>query len=199
MPKPHAIITLLAALLLAAPALAAPLDTSKFRSSFNPDTAPRSTQPIGEFPFIQLPPGYQVHESKTMDFARFPFWVDDGAIWVEGKFYQVSFDAANGGRFKDKEIRQAIDQQIEKLGGVKVWQGNILDEAQDGWGDEIKKGFIIGFGNTYSYPVTTYLIRHSGGNIWLHFVINTIGDSANSAWMTIGLEQPFQPSARLLD
>lgn len=200
MPKPHAMITLLAALLLAAPALAAPLDTSKFRSSFNPDTAPRSTQPIGEFPFIQLPPGYQARKSKMMDFARFPFWVGDGAIWVEGKFYQVNFVPASGKEFSDQDVRKDIERKIHQLGGKKVWQGKIPSPFEDGLSDEIDLGFIVGRGDTTNYSFSTYLIRRTEGNIWLHFGTDySEGTTTRQGWMTVGLEQPFQPSARLLD
>ncbi len=182
----------------AAPAPApAPDASAKAQTSpaFDIDRIPVSTAALGDFPYFSLPAGYtnKHYGSTNKRFARFPFWVDGQAHWVEGRFYGASFANEPGHDFSPLEVTRNFDAMVQQLGGFLVSEGKVPSQETDRWGDEIKMGFNDGLGDVYNNPARTYLIRRNDGNIWLHLVTN----SATGGYV-VGLEQAFQPSAQLL-
>lgn len=167
-------------------------DTPADAKPFDIEAVPMSDRPLGEFPYLALPAGYSNERrgSGTKDFARFPFWVDGQARWVEGRFYFANFSTIEGKQFSQYEVSRNIEAVIEQLGGVKVSEGNIPSDTVKSWGEEITMGFNDGLGDVYNAPATTYLVRRSDGNIWVHLVTDTA-----QGWMVVGKEQAFQPSA----
>ncbi|RMH93817.1 OmpA family protein [Lysobacter pythonis] len=164
------------------------------KTGFDIDSVPVSTATLGDFPYITLPRGYRSNgDPVDKEFARFPFWVDGNAHWVEGRFHEVNILTEDDKQYAPLEVRRNLEALVQQLGGVKVSEGKIPGEAIEGFGEEVTMGFRTGIGDVYNEPVTTYLVRRNDGNIWIHFVQNT-----SEGWMTIGREQAFQQTATLL-
>jgi len=164
-------------------------------SSFDINQYPTSEVALGAFPYISLPAGYsnKGFGQTNKVFARFPFWVNGEAHWVEGKFHGEIFAAEPGHEGSEFEVKRNFEELIKQMGGIKVSEERVPAETINAWGDEITQGFIEGLGNVYSAPVITYLVRRTDGNIWVHLV----ADNTNYAYV-IGQEKAFEQTAKLL-
>ncbi len=173
----------------------APAEAEEASGGFDIGKVAVSEKSLGAFPYVSLPAGYtsQGYDSETKDFARFPFWVDGKARWVEGRFFLATFSSDRGKDYSQYEVARNFAALVEQMGGVKVSEGRIPREAVEGWGDEITQGFIAGLGDVYNQPVTTYLVRRTDGNIWIHFLSTT----AQGAYV-VGQEKGFTQTAKLV-
>ncbi|MGY0505800.1 OmpA family protein [Luteimonas sp. e5] len=174
---------------------ATPSEAETAAAGFDIEKVPVSTVALGDFPHVTLPAGYSNERYGRTDkeFARFPFWIDGKAHWVEGRFHGQTFYAEDGREFSALEVVRNFDALIEQMGGVKVSEGRVPAQEIDTWGDEITQGFIHGLGPVYSDPVRTYLVRREDGNIWLHLAVD-----ARSGGFIVGQECTFRQSAQLL-
>lgn len=163
--------------------------------TFDISSVPQSTVPLGDFPYITLPAGYsnKGYGQTNKDFARFPFWIDGKAHWVEGRFHGEIFYPEQGKDFSAFEVRRNFETLIQQMGGQKVSEGRIPTNEIEAWGDEITQGFIDGLGDVYSDPASVYLVRRPEGNIWLHLVLGSTGGA-----YVIGQEKAFAQTATLL-
>ncbi len=169
--------------------------TTRQQDGFDINQYPMSDVALPAFPYFSLPEGYtnQGYGRFTKDFARFPFWVNGNAHWVEGKFYGTTFAPVQGKEFSEYEFKRNFEALVKQMGGEKVSEGRIPGEEVRSWGDEITMGFVDGLGDIYNNPATTYLVRHPGGNIWLHLVTTSAGGK-----YIVGHEEALQPTATLL-
>lgn len=179
----------------AAPADAGTAPKAEQDTGFDITRLPLSDAPVGDFPFFALPQGYSNERRSTTskDFARFPFWVDGQAVWVEGRFYGTPVVPVEGKTMSEYEVKKNFEAMVTQLGGSKVSEDKIPREAIDSWGDEITQGFNAGLGDVWNVPAATYVVRRADGNIWLHLVTNS-----SQAWYVVGLEKAFEQSAALL-
>jgi len=179
----------------AAPAAPATDPSAAPATGFDIASLPQSEAPVGEFPFFAMPQGYSNERRSTTskDFARFPFWVDGQVVWVEGRFYGTALAPVEGKTMSEYEVKRNFEAMVTQLGGRKVSEGRIPREVIDGWGTEITQGFNAGLGDVWNAPVSTYVVRHADGNIWLHLVTNSA-----QGWYVVGREQGFEQSAALL-
>jgi outer membrane protein OmpA-like peptidoglycan-associated protein len=164
-------------------------------AAFDIESVPMSTKEMGAFPFFSIPEGYssQGYGKFNKDFARFPFWVNDQAVWVEGQFYGTSFIPVGDKDMSEFEVKRNFESAITQLGGVKLSEGKIPGDAIKAWGDEITMGFIDGLGDIYNNAVTTYVIRREDGNVWVHLTTNNA-----QAHYIVGKEKSFKQTATLL-
>ncbi len=170
-------------------------ETAPAAAGFDIGQVPMSTVALGAFPYITLPAGYsnKGYGQTNKDFARFPFWADGRAHWVEGRFHGEVFTSEDGKDFSKFEVTRNFEAMIRQMGGVKVSEGRIPTQTIEGWGDEITQGFIDGLGDIYNNPATVYVVRRPEGNIWVHLVTT----SAAGAYV-VGQEQAFEQTAQLL-
>ncbi|NIJ15386.1 OmpA family protein [Sphingobium vermicomposti] len=164
-------------------------------AAFDIAKIPESSAPLGDFPYFSLPDGYTTErrDSFTKDFARFPFWVNDAPVWVEGKFFGTAFAPVQGKDMSEFEVKRNFESMITQLGGVKLSEAQIPYDTIKSWGDEITGGFLAGLGDVYNRPATTFVIRREGGNIWVHLVTNSA-----QGWYIVGQEKAFEQTASLL-
>lgn len=161
---------------------------------FDISTVPLSNVPLGDFPYISLPPGYVSNgQPETKKIARFPFWVKGQAHWVEGRFYLVNIYPGKEGDYNPYELRRNLEALITQMGGVKVSEEKIPYDTIKSWGDEIAMGFLTGLGDIYNVPANTYLVRRDDGNIWIHFAQDTA-----QGGLIVGQEKAFVATAILL-
>ena len=85
---------------------------------FDIASVPLSNVPLGDFPYITLPQGYVSNgEPETKQIARFPFWVQGRAHWVEGRFYLVNVYPEKEGGYNPYELRRNLDALVAQRGG----------------------------------------------------------------------------------
>ena len=163
--------------------------------AFDIGSVPRSTVALGDFPYIRLPQGYEAdgRSVRSIDFARFPFWVKGQAVWVEGRFHGNELRPVDGKSMSEHEVRRNFDALVQQMGGVKLSEERIPLEAIENWGDEITQGFNGAIGDVWSEPAHTWVVRRDEGNIWIHLVTNTA-----QGWYLVGQEKGFEQTATLL-
>ena len=161
---------------------------------FDIASVPLSNVPLGDFPYITLPQGYVSNGApETKQIARFPFWVQGRAHWVEGRFYLVNVYPEKEGGYNPYELRRNLDALVAQMGGMKISEEKIPYNTVNGWGDEITSGFLTGLGDVYNVPAITYLVRRDDGNIWIHFAQDTA-----QGGIIVGQEKGFVATASLL-
>ena len=167
---------------------------SEQAGEFDISAVPLSNVSLGDFPYISLPPGYVSNGApETKQIARFPFWVNGRAHWVEGRFYLVNVYPEKEGGYNPYELRRNLDALVAQMGGVKLSEEKIPYDTVKGWGDEITSGFLTGLGDVYNVPAVTYAVRRDDGNIWIHFAQDT-----TQGGLIVGQEKGFVATASLL-
>jgi OOP family OmpA-OmpF porin len=83
-------------------------------------------------------------------------------------------NGAEGKTYSSVAVRNYIENRVAEAGGVKVTEGRIPTAASDPLGDDVKVGMILGLGDIYNDPTSTYVIRRTDSIIWIHFVTNDL-------------------------
>lgn len=181
----------------AAPVAAVEAPDDGDAGEFDPESIPVSTTPLGDFPYLKLPAGYSPldRDTKSFDFAEFPFWTDDGYEWVEGKLQTGTFRADEGKEFSELEVVRNIQALVASIGGVKVGGGKVSDV-----GDEEERR-VSKLMSTYKgalcYPsidqFQSFVIRRSDRLIWVHLCVRN-----NRGGLAIAETTPLEITASLL-
>ena len=158
------------------------------------DTAktPVSAVKLGAFPYLALPDGYVAGNPKTLDLARFPFWVGDHFVWVEGKVYQSSIEVSAGKEFSKYELQRNIESLITQAGGKKIAETQLPSEMR-GKLDPDAQQVDTGLGDIISNPTVVFLIHRADKDIWVHFTAST----SRGSWAIVETKA-FVPTAKLL-
>lgn len=158
------------------------------------DTAktPVSAVKLGAFPYLALPDGYVAGNPKTLDLARFPFWVGDHFVWVEGKVYQSSIEVSSGKEFSKYELQKNIESLIAQAGGKKIAEAQLPSEMR-GKLDPDAQQVDTGLGDIISNPTVVFLIHRADKDIWVHFTAST----SRGSWAVVETKA-FVPTAKLL-
>lgn len=183
----------------AAPAEAAPVAASPAKS-FDVAALPVSDKPLGDWPYIALPAGYELDEADkvrehTKDLARVPVWDGTGLQWIEGKVFVDDLEAQEGKTWSQFEVRKGLQQAIEALGGVRVAEGT-FDETFYRANEEALAPFRNEFDEMHSayyyatQGVDTYAIRRVDKLLWVVPLI----ENNDGALMVV--EAPLPPPAR---
>ena len=106
----------------AASATAAPV------AAFDANAIPLSTTPLGEWPYVAAPAGYEFESASSKDLARVPLWTGSELVWVEGRTFEADIDDADGKTYSRFELLKGIEQSLEALGAVKL-SGRSYGEA----------------------------------------------------------------------
>lgn len=163
---------------------------------FDIRAVPVSDAPLGEFPYFALPDGYETTEqlSSTIEAGRFPFWVGDHYVAVEGRIYQANIRAKDGKTYSTLEVQKNTDHLVRSAGGVMVAEG-VIPRAESA--EVLTRGFTREFANGLcwpSEPVRTYVVRRTDKDIWVHAC--TYG-GIGAAWV-IAETSAVEPTAKLL-
>lgn len=164
---------------------------------FDLEALPISNAPLGEFPYLRLPAGYE-HYSRDAgsDFDRVPFWTGDGVEWVEGRIFGSLIQAADGKAFSLLELRRNLQAVITDAGGVKIAEGKIpsaLLDAIYAEDDGVGVRYNAGRGDVRNQPVETWVIRRADSAIWIQ-----VNGSEYSGNLLIAETRPVQITAGLL-
>ncbi len=134
-----------------------------------------SSADLGAFPYFVRPDGVApTGGEQTLEQGRFPFWTGAKFEPVEGRIFMGGLNGAEGKTYSSVAVRNYIENRVAEAGGVKVTAGRIPTAASDPLGDDVKVGMILGLGDIYNDPTSTYVIRRADSTIWIHFVTNDL-------------------------
>ena len=164
--------------------------------AFDIASIPLSDAPLGDFPYFTLPDGYVTTDklSSTIEVGRFPFWVGDHYVAVQGRIHQANIRAVEGKTFSAIEVEKSIRQEIVEAGGVEL--ANMVIPAAAS-ADVLTREFTLDFSNGLcwpSEPVRTYVVHRTDKDIWVHAC--TYG-GIGGAWV-IAETATVEPAATVL-
>ncbi|WP_295476393.1 OmpA family protein [uncultured Pseudomonas sp.] len=165
--------------------------------AFEAASLPVSTTPLGAFPYLALPKGYVVATTPdTSDFDQIPFWTGDRLEAVEGKVWSAHIDAAQGKAFSDLELQRNLESVVFSLGGKKIFDGKIPEEASQRikeWPRDFAMKYNSGLGDIWNNATQVFVIHRTDRDIWIHLCSYAFG-----AGMLIAESKPLQITASLL-
>lgn len=176
-----------------AEAAPAPLEQSRFDIA----SLPVSTATLGDFPYLALPKGYVTGSAPDVaDFDQVPFWTGDRLEPVEGKVWSAHIDAEQGKTFSDLELERNIESVVAALGGKKIFDGKIPDEAGqkiNDWPREFAVKYNSGLGDVWSNPTQVFVVHRADRDIWIHLCSYQFGGG-----LLIAETKPLQVTASVL-
>ncbi len=147
---------------------AAPAAEAAASHAFDATSLPVSDAPLGEFPYLGLPDGYQARNPTTGKFERVPFWTGDRLQWIEGRVYGSGIAPAQGHEYSQLELARNVQALVEQLGGRHVGSGRIAQQAiAEILKSPIAVDHVDGLGDIYNEAVDTYVIRRADRDIWI--------------------------------
>ena len=178
----------------ATPEAAAPV-----AKAFDIDAIAVSDKPLGEWPYLVLPAGYELDNAddiarRSKDLARVPVWTGGELLWVEGRTFVDEIDNADGKTFSKFELRKGLQQAIEALGGVRIGERS-FPRAVYKANEKAINDFTAEFSdmhNAYWYDndADTWVIRRPDKAIWL------VTDVNNDRGKVMVAEGPLPPPAQ---
>lgn len=160
--------------------------------NYDTTKAPISAVKLGAFPYLALPAGYVAASAQTLDLARFPVWVGNHFVWIEGKVYQSQISTGDGKTYSKYELQRNIEDEIAQAGGKKVAETQLPSSMRAKLNPDAEQ-VDTGLGDIIENPAVTFLIHRADKEIWVHFASGTRGGS----WAVIETK-PFVPTAKLL-
>ena len=141
-------------------------------ATFDLSAVPVSTANLGSFPYLSKLPGYHLNvPSDSVDYEFDRLYVYDGKnlLPIEGHVLRREYVSVN----QQKETSELMMERnyenlVKTLGGVKVWSGEIPNEAVQKVGDDYHKYHGLDAGK----PTDTYLIRQKDKEIWVQLQPN---------------------------
>lgn len=146
---------------------------------FDMSAIPISTAPLGDFPYVAVPAGYEVYEERTLDLAAFPIWTGVTFQTVEGRLYMAQSKTPEGKSYSRLEFERGVENAVKGLGGVRVSRGEVPNEAFDNLPRDLVQDANLGLGDKFGNPFTTYVIRRADRTLWVQIVAGQ--DSASWA------------------
>lgn len=151
------------------------------KKSFNIEDIPYSNADLGTFPFFTLPEGLTEQNKplqKKFDVCFFP--VNGVMTSFEGKLYKTNVTAKPGEEFSQRYFEKSIEDYLNSIGAVKVFDGEITKEEFDRYNKkDTNKGNEGDIGYT-DEQIKFYVIRSkSKGNIYIQFSSNNAAGKLN--------------------
>ena len=151
------------------------------KKSFNIEDIPYSNADLGTFPFFTLPEGLTEQNKplqKKFDVCFFP--VNGVMTSFEGKLYKTNVTAKPGEEFSQRYFEKSIEDYLNSIGAVKVFDGEITKEEYDRYNKkDTNKGNEGDIGYT-DEQIKFYVIRSkSKGNIYIQFSSNNAAGKLN--------------------
>ena len=143
---------------------------------FDIASIPVTDKPLGEWPYLVVPAGYEWRDAKTMDLSRVPFWTGQALEFVEGKVFLGAIRESGEKTFSRFEVLKRADEALAALGATKVTTSGIPEviyekDMPENFGSE----FYVGAGGYQSseQELSTYVIRHADRTVWFKVFANT--------------------------
>ncbi|MBB4128285.1 outer membrane protein OmpA-like peptidoglycan-associated protein [Xanthomonas translucens] len=164
---------------------------------FDASSLPVSSVPLGAFPYIALPNGYVTGSTPDLaDFDQVPFWTGDRLETVEGKVWSAHIDAAQGKTFSDVELERNIEAVVASLGGKKIFDGKIPEQAGQKikeWPRDFAVKYNSGLGDIWNNPTQVFVVHRADRDIWIHLCSYQFGGG-----LLIAETKPLEITASVL-
>lgn len=148
---------------------------------FDINAIPISNADIGDFPFFTLPKGLK-NQNKPLqrDFDACFFPVGGVMTLFEGKLYKINVEADDNEQFSQKYFEKSIEDYLESIGAVKVFDGTITKEEYDRYAEQdLNKGDEGDIGYT-GERIKFYVLRTKDkGNVYVQFSANNVSGKLN--------------------
>ncbi|MDQ3395220.1 MAG: OmpA family protein [Bacteroidota bacterium] len=155
-------------------------DTSPSNTAdFNINSIPVTKNINGEYPYFKLPNGYAYNNPNTYhgtgaikDYDKEYFYNHGSYIPVEGKSYKAAIRTIDNKQYSKLELQKSFDDFINKVGGVKINNGEELNEGEK---ERLNKLDRNAYSNGYLHSsnnfsdVHTYIIRTSDKQVWVQY------------------------------
>lgn len=165
--------------------------------AFNTASLSVSDAPLSTFPYIALPSGYvSATTPDVSDFDQVPFWTGDRLEVVAGKVWSAHIDAAQGKAFSDLELQRNLESVVSSLGGHKIFDGRIAQEAAQQiqeWPRDFALKYNSGLGDIWNNAAQVFVIHRADRDIWIHLCTYSFGGG-----LLIAETKPLQITAGLL-
>lgn len=138
-------------------------------------TAAFVAEPEMDFPYIHWPGGFMPQNTPVdEDFGHFLFWDGKALQNIEGQTFLVTLVAAEGqSNFNEYLIRKTIEQEIGKMGGLKVAGGRIPPSAISEMTTVDKQSLSAGLGDIYNDSVQVWRVHLPKREIWIQYTDNS--------------------------
>ena len=137
---------------------------------FDLSAVPISTATLGDFPYIAVPSGYEIHDERTLDLAAFPIWTGAAFQTIEGKVYMAQSKTPEGKSYSRLEFERGIENAVKMLGGVRVSRGEVPSEAFENLPSDVQQDASLGLGDKFGSPFTTFVVRRADRTLWIQVV-----------------------------
>lgn len=132
-----------------------------------------STAHLPRFPYLRWPGEFVPRNSPVeQTLGHFRFWDGNALQDVEGRTYLVTLVRRDRGRpFDEPLIRRTIEDDLARMGAVRIVSGRIPPSAIATINDADKQALLPGLGD-FRDPVQTWIIRRPDRQIWVQFTGN---------------------------
>ncbi|MUV04713.1 OmpA family protein [Flavobacterium rakeshii] len=173
-----------------------PVNTEENTKSFNIENLPVSDKDLGDFPFFSFPEGLTSTNKpvqKKIDMLYFP--IDGVMTPLEGKVWKTYVSVKdNSEEWSLHYFIKSYEDAISKVGGVKIFDGEITYEEYERYHDDAE---YLGEDGSIGYmgqKIKVYAIhRADGGNIFIQFC----GDSA-AGNLNVLQQEPFKQTISII-
>ena len=160
---------------------------------FDIASIPVTDKPLGDWPYLVAPEGYEWRGDKTLDLSRVPFWTGQALAFVEGKVFLGELKTIGEKSFSRFEVLKRADQALTALGATKVTTSGIPEaihekDMPENFGSEFYAG--AGGYRSSEQEVSTYVIRHADRTVWFKVFADT-----NSGSILIAETEPAAAAA----
>lgn len=160
---------------------------------FDIASLPVTDKPLGDWPYLVAPQGYEWNGEKTLDLSRVPFWTGQALEFVEGKVFLGGLQPIGDKSFSRFEVLKRADQALTGLGATKVTTSGISDaihekDMPENFGSEFYAG--AGGYRSSGKELSTYVIRHADRTVWFKVFADT-----NSGSILIAETEPVAAAA----
>ena len=180
----------------AAPEDAQPTAAPPAAQGFDINTVAVSDAPLGAFPFIQLPQGYQATKVIEKRFERFPFYTGDRVEWVEGQIWSAGLNHEDSDLYAPMEVQANLDAVMAAAGAQQVFRGQIPGAMHDvvkAENSALAGEYYFGYRAWYSPRYTSWVINRGDHQIWVQ-----AGSDNTSGGLVVMQTRPAVITAALL-
>lgn len=175
---------------------AQPAEAAPAAQGFDINTVAVSDAPLGAFPFIQLPQGYQAIKVIEKRFERFPFYTGDRVEWVEGQIWSAGLRHADSDLYAPMEVQANLDAVMATAGAQQVFRGQIPGAMHDvvkAENSALAGEYYFGYRAWYSPRYTSWVINRGDHQIWVQS-----GSDNTSGGLVVMQTRPAVITAALL-
>lgn len=158
-------------------------------AAFDPLSVPVSDKDLGAFPYVSAIQGFDLRAQPELELER-KYLFPGGALRpVEGRYRHADVYVAQGGTWNETLLMRRLDEQVQALGGVQVFDGPMPAPVGDRVRAEEPR-FVKDLYDPWPYRFRQYLVRTPRSLVWIEA---GYGYNTEMADLTV-IEEPLPPA-----